>query len=233
MIPDLTQAFRRSPERDRRAEILAAAERAFVRHGFHAATMGHVAEEAGMSAGNLYRYFPAKEALVEGLCNLDQEERRANFAALARAPKIFDAMAFAMRTHLLAKPPEKACMLLEIWAEGARNPRIAAIGRSVDADVRGGLVGLFEVAKATGEAAASLDSIFAARLLFTLVGGLFKRLAHEENFDADAETAMVLGVLRALFDGKLGPSAPPAPPPRTGSATNQESNQATSQETSH
>ena len=29
--------------------------------------MQHVAEEAGMSAGNLYRYFPSKEAIVEGL----------------------------------------------------------------------------------------------------------------------------------------------------------------------
>ena len=61
-------AGRRTADPERRERILEAAERAFVRHGFHAATMQHVADEAGMSAGNLYRYFPSKEAIVEGLC---------------------------------------------------------------------------------------------------------------------------------------------------------------------
>jgi hypothetical protein len=118
---------------------------------------------------------------------------------------VFDAIATGLRQHLLAQPSEKARMILEIWSEGARNPRIASMGRSVDCGVRDGLVQVFEAAKASGEAAASLDSEFAARLLFTLVGGLFKRLAHEASFDVEAETAMVLGVLRALFNGALRP----------------------------
>ncbi len=205
MQADLTLAGKRSPERDRRTEILAAAERAFVRNGFHAATMNHVAEEAGMSAGNLYRYFSSKESMVEGLCMLDQEDRAANFAALMSSPKVFDAIAMGLKHHLLAKPQAKACMILEIWAEGGRNPRIAAMGRGLDADVRKGLAQVFEAAKANGEAAPGLDSNFAARVVHTLVGGLFKRLAHEPDFNVETETAMTLGVLRALFDGALRP----------------------------
>ena len=207
MQTDLAPAVKRAPERDRRKEILAAAERAFVRHGFHAATMGHVAEEAGMSAGNLYRYFPGKEALVEGLCTMDSDERAANFALLARSPKVFDSIAYSIRQHLLAKPPAKARMVLEIWSEVARNERMATVGREVDADIKAGLASVFEAAKATGQAAATLDATFASRVMFTLVGGLFKRLAHEANFDVEAETAMVLGVLKALFDGSLRPAA--------------------------
>ena len=65
-------AGRRPADAGRRKRILEAAERAFVRHGFHATTMQHVADELGMSAGNLYRYFPSKEAIVEGLCAVDQ-----------------------------------------------------------------------------------------------------------------------------------------------------------------
>jgi TetR/AcrR family transcriptional repressor of uid operon len=45
---------------DRRAEILAAAERCFVRSGFHQASMHEICIEAGMSPGNLYRYFPPR-----------------------------------------------------------------------------------------------------------------------------------------------------------------------------
>ena len=48
---------------DRRAEILAAAQRCFVRSGFHGASMQEICAEAGMSPGNLYRYFPSKEAV--------------------------------------------------------------------------------------------------------------------------------------------------------------------------
>src|SRR5215470_19874014 len=43
---------------DRRDEILAAAQRCFVRAGFHGASMQDICAEAGMSPGNLYRYFP-------------------------------------------------------------------------------------------------------------------------------------------------------------------------------
>ena len=50
------------PVMDRRARILDAAERCFVRSGFHRTTMQDVAAEAGMSPGNLYRYFASKEA---------------------------------------------------------------------------------------------------------------------------------------------------------------------------
>ena len=75
----IASAPERQADHARRDHIAAAAERAFVRHGFHAATMQQVAEEAGMSAGNLYRYFPSKEALVEGICMLDQRERGAAF----------------------------------------------------------------------------------------------------------------------------------------------------------
>jgi AcrR family transcriptional regulator len=76
---------------ERRERILEAAERAFAAHGFHAATMQDVAEAAGMSAGNLYRTFPSKEAIVEGLCSRDQQERIDNFAHLADTGSVFAA----------------------------------------------------------------------------------------------------------------------------------------------
>ncbi len=191
---------------DRRARIVAAAERAFVRHGFHATTMQHVAEEAGMSAGNLYRYFPSKEAIVEGLCVVDQGERAQVFSALAGRADLIRAMCETLRTHLLAKPPEKARMIIEIWSEASRNPRVAAITRAVDADVKAGLASLMRAVMASGATAPAFDPEFAAGVMFTVVAGLFKRVAIETDFKADAEAAMAVGVLKALCAGALTPA---------------------------
>ncbi len=202
---------RRPADAERRMRILEAAERAFVRNGFHATTMQHVADEVGMSAGNLYRYFPSKEAIVEGLCELDQAGRAqalAGFAALlARNGDATHAMRAGLREHVVGKPPEKARLIVEIWAEAGRNPRVAAITKAIDADVLDGLERLMDAAKAAGAASPALDSRFGARFFLTFVGGVFKRIAIEADFDADVETAMAVGVMKALFAGALSHDA--------------------------
>lgn len=196
-------APKRTADAERRAHIVAAAERAFVRFGFHATTMQNVAEEAGMSAGNLYRYFPSKEAIVEGLCMADQVQRTEVFSELIGRLDLREALATTLREHLLSRPTEKARMIVEIWAEAGRNPRVAAITAAVDADV---LAGLTKVLHAVEAARATFDPEFAATVIFTLVSGLFKRLALEPDFDREAAAAMALGVLEALLAGALAPA---------------------------
>lgn len=51
----------------RRNEILDAAARVFVRHGFHRASMRQICGEAKLSAGAVYNYFPSKDQIIEGL----------------------------------------------------------------------------------------------------------------------------------------------------------------------
>ena len=65
---------------DRRDEILSAAQRCFVRSGFHQTSMQEICTEAGMSAGNLYRYFPSKEAIIAGIAERDRAEVAQDFA---------------------------------------------------------------------------------------------------------------------------------------------------------
>lgn len=52
---------------DRRARILGAARKLFLRRGYEVTTMRDVAAGAGTSIGNLYFYFEDKEALLEAL----------------------------------------------------------------------------------------------------------------------------------------------------------------------
>ncbi len=191
----------REPEDDRRTRILAAAERAFARHGFHAATMQIVASEARMSAGNLYRYFGSKEALVSGLAERDQAAMAEDFRLLASADDPIAAMEPLLRKHLVEAPVVCAQMALEIWAEAGRNPAVAAICRSIDADVRSRLLVVVD----GPSRAAGLDPDFTLRVLLTVMAGLFKRRATETSFDGEAEVALALGLFAALFAGAVRP----------------------------
>lgn len=50
--------------RDTRDRILRAAARVFARHGYAAGTTNRIADEAGVSVGSLYQYFPNKDAIL-------------------------------------------------------------------------------------------------------------------------------------------------------------------------
>lgn len=66
--PRPATATRRELEKQqRRAAILAAAERVFAMHGFHGASIDKIAEEAQYAAGTIYLYFKDKDALYSAL----------------------------------------------------------------------------------------------------------------------------------------------------------------------
>src|SRR5215212_11254207 len=123
--PDLAQVApdpAQEPAQDRRGRILDAAERCFVRAGFHRTTMHDVAAEAGMSPGNLYRYFASKEAMVVGLAERDRARVGEDFSAFAGEEDFLETFARIGRKHFAEEPRERAILCLEIWAEATRNP---------------------------------------------------------------------------------------------------------------
>jgi AcrR family transcriptional regulator len=204
----LTQAAEqpaRASDEDRRSRILAAAERAFVRQGFHAATMQDVAAEAGMSPGNLYRYFPSKDAIVAGLCGRDQGALAADFTALAASGNILMGAERMLRKQLVAEPRERCRMVVQIWAEATRDSAIAEMGRRLDTEIRRGLAAMVDAGKRRGAVAPDLDTAFAVRVILTIGTGLFKRRALEPDFDGEAEVALALSLIGALFAGAIRP----------------------------
>jgi TetR/AcrR family transcriptional regulator, repressor for uid operon len=180
---------------DRRALILAAAERAFLKDGFHAASMQTVAAEAGMSPGNLYRYFPSKEAIVAGLCARDQEMLAENVRALLSCGDPLGGIEMMLRQQLVEEPRERFQMIVEI----------AELCLSIDSHVKRGLAQVVETAVRLGSAPADVDIDFVVRTMVTIVIGLFKRRAHEQNFDGEAELALALAVIKAAMRGLIRP----------------------------
>jgi len=68
---------RKQPKQHRAAEtrqrILDAAARVFGEHGYRAGTTNRIAEEAGLSIGSLYQYFPNKDAILSALMDAHTE----------------------------------------------------------------------------------------------------------------------------------------------------------------
>jgi TetR/AcrR family transcriptional regulator, repressor for uid operon len=195
------------PSAERRARILDAAERCFVRTGFHRATMQDVAAEAGMSPGNLYRYFKSKSTLVAGLAERDRTAMASDFNHLEDAPNFAAAFAELGRRHFAEEPRERAILTLEIWAEATRNPDLAALTNEFEREVVGRITHLLEVAQERDAVKTREDPRTIALLICTLADGLFVRRAIAPGFDPEREVSNIMKVIGALLDGTIDLSA--------------------------
>lgn len=123
-MPKVTPEYRA----ERRAHILAAARRCFIRNGFHAASMHDLVEEAGMSSGAVYRYFPSKDAVIEAIA-ADNLERVVAVIGQAiddgATPQaaIATVLDFVTRRH---GEDGFAAIAVLVWSEALRNATLAA-----------------------------------------------------------------------------------------------------------
>ena len=70
----------------RRAEILSAAERIFVAHGYEGATIRKIADEVGVSSTALYMHFRDKDQILLEICSSAMEELLANNRLISAKP---------------------------------------------------------------------------------------------------------------------------------------------------
>ncbi len=189
---------------ERRTHILDAAARSFARAGFHRATMQDVAAEAGMSPGNLYRYFVSKDALVFGLCERDREELMQEFAELSDSGGDFMERFRALgERHFKEEMRDKAKLVIEIWAEATRNPDVAGMQTDFDCSFEAAMVDAFEAAKRAGGLPSDLNSRAVTSIIGLLGDGLFLRRAVASNFDPEREIGEVFAVICALMNGTV------------------------------
>lgn len=134
---DVCSSAKPTPEA-RRQQILDAACDVVRQSGFHGASMAEIAKAAGLSVGQIYRYFDNKEAMVAAIVAQDLAEMREKFAELEKRPgTLLDAMGGHMDEAVCkCYDPRRASLMLEVMAEAARNPKVAAIVRAADEQER-------------------------------------------------------------------------------------------------
>ena len=196
---------------ERRTRILDAAEACFVRAGFHRTTMQDIAAEAGMSPGNLYRYFVSKDAVMEGLADRDRADVAADFTRLADARDFMSALRELGAKYFSEEPRDKCVLCLEIWAEATRSDRFNHIVQGFQDEIVSRMTQVLAEAQARGMLRTSSDPHALAVMISTLSDGLFVRRAVVESFDAGTEVPNVLRLIEAMLEGHVEfPAGAPA-----------------------
>ena len=196
-MPRVTTAFKE----DRRAEILEAARRCVARSGFHQASMQDICAEAGMSPGNLYRYFPSKEAIIAGIAERDRAEVGAELGAAQFTDDFFATFEALARHHLVERNADDVGLCTEMVAESRRNPAIAKIMQEFDKDVHTRLVAMMQAAAQRGDIRADVDFESVVTMLMVIADGVWWRRAVDPAFDAEAVLPIFMDLTRHMLLG--------------------------------
>lgn len=109
---------------ERRVRILEGALRAFARWGFRGATMERIGQEAGISAGAIYWYFPSKDDLIRALFETQSAlPQLRQLAALPAGDE--EAQLTAVAESLLRTFEERIDVIKTVMSEGLAHPEIA------------------------------------------------------------------------------------------------------------
>lgn len=189
----------------RRAEILTAAERIFVEHGYEGATIRKIADEVGLSSTALYMHFADKAEILHEICR-----------------SAFEALISAHKSLLIADAPPEVRLrrMMEAYIRfGFENPnayRLTYMTQPVEARE-----GAESVAQETGGAlfrsfvevvneavvAGRMrgDSEVLAQVIWASGHGLVSIIITKPYFDWADRNLLIRTQLDALFGGLLEP----------------------------
>lgn len=191
-----------------RLRILDAAQRCFIAHGFHAASISEIAAEAGISQGLIYRYFDNKRAMILALI---ERQLAADQQSIAQTPLSHDMVEGLLASYQLWGRGESlgrhdtaiasVALYAEITAEAQRDPVVAQVLRRQDKltteTVRAWLRG-HDVARGAKIDEAALDA--RTLVLRVMVEGLAMRAVR----DPDQSPAAVRALLARMLAQALG-----------------------------
>ncbi len=184
----------------RSLEILGSLRAIFAEKGFDGASMQDLARAAGMSAGNFYRYFPSKAAIIQELICADMRYMGQDFeSTLQSSTPMAD-----LRARLRAKITDHQCgmdgtLWAEIHAVALRKPEVGAILQDMEDQVTAYLVQVFAIQ--TGMPPEQAHAAFApqAALIITLFRAAVMIGSTGTTVKADL-TEQIIGLIEKTLD---------------------------------
>jgi AcrR family transcriptional regulator len=187
----------------RRRQVLDAAQACFACSGFHGASMAQISKTAGMSAGHIYNYFDNKDAIIAAFVQENMERTVAILGNIENHADPLAAMIEEIGTGIVDHlDPANATLQLEIFAEAARNPKIAALVRQADHAALSQLRTILASARRKRGLAAD-DPTIAARseVIASIMQGLYSRTLQNPHQDSAALIEHIRMAMHPLLFG--------------------------------
>lgn len=180
---------------------MGAAYQCFARRGFAGTTTADICKAAGMSAGNLFHYFPDKHAIFRAIFEEDAREIGTRFEEAATSSDPWGALLeYLGRTLSDAADPDAGGFLLAVVMQAQQDPEFAALLDRNDREQLAGLSALLKRAAELGQTDGSVEPATGAQWVAVILDGVFLRLAGEPSF-RPAEQLPTLTLLVSRFLG--------------------------------
>ena len=185
-----------------RERILVAAQKCFVERGFHGASMAHIAETAGMSAGLIYRYFAGKNEIILAIVEHQLEMLLGDIQLKRKVDLTAELIASFDRCGDDQTRGMNPALLLEMSAEATRDASIAASLDSFDKALRAALVRWLTEDIGNGGLGMSEPVALQRALLMQL---LFEGLKVRQTREPDLDRVLLEAALREFMPHLLTP----------------------------
>lgn len=183
----------------RRQKIVNAALFCFLEKGYNQTGIRAIAEKAGISLGNLYNYFPNKNAVLIEIASLEREELIPFKRLLATHDNPLKTLkTFVQQYVAYTAQPESVKLAVEILGEAMRNPEIAALFLENRAGLVAALQNLLERGVSTGDFHSLDDTKEFAELILDSVEGYALRVVIDQK---ESDTGMA--TLISFFENAI------------------------------
>lgn len=195
----------------RRRHIINAAAELFAAKGFERTTTAEICKAAGMSAGNLFHYFPNKRAIFHAVFEDDEHDGATKAERLAAARTADDPWTALLDTvDLLAAPamePLVPALVMEAMVQAYRDPELEVLLSRDNDEEQSTILTLLRNAAAAGQIDPALDPDDTAAWVMALIAALYTSAATDPSFSPAAQ----LPTLRLILHRFLRPDTTPKP----------------------
>jgi AcrR family transcriptional regulator len=193
---------------DRRAQILSAAMVCFAKCGFHQTSMHDISDQAGISVGLIYRYFENKDAVISAMVDDHKRVTQELLNRAHEAPSLLEALEIFFTAHCCANQRQiQSAFVVDLFAEGSRNPRVGRLVRDVVQTLIEGVAELIAHSPETRRCRNGMKPREMAELLFAALRGMLMRDVVDPSNVSDAQRRerqlkVLRRMWRLLFDTK-------------------------------
>lgn len=160
--------------------------------------MKSICKSCNISPGTLYHHFISKEDLIQAIILQDQERALNRFREPIEEINFVEYMVQSM-VSLTHESFEQRALVVEIMAEGMRNPQVSAMLKNKHLTITEFVAQRMRDAQQKGEINSDINIAMTSRLLLDLTYGV---LADIEAEDLAREASFAQG-LRAMIGGIL------------------------------